>query len=106
MGDELDFTDFFIPADPEHVRREKAKARELRQSQWWKNQKAKGVCHYCRQRFRPDELTLDHVVPIIRGGRSTRGNCVPCCHPCNARKQYRLPVELLDLPSPSKPPAD
>ena len=65
---------FFTPADDEHVRREKAKARDLRSSQWWKNELAKGRCHYCHRRFHPRELTMDHVVPIIRGGLTRKAN--------------------------------
>ena len=85
--------EFFIPADEEHVRREKARARELRGSQWWKNQLGKGQCRYCNQRFHPSDLTMDHIVPVIRGGFSTKGNVVPCCKECNSRKKYLLPVE-------------
>jgi 5-methylcytosine-specific restriction endonuclease McrA len=85
--------DFFLPADEEHVRREKAKARELRKSQWWKNVLARGCCRYCGKRFHPRELTMDHVVPIIRGGRTTKGNVAPCCKDCNNRKKYYLPSE-------------
>lgn len=83
----------FIPADDEHIRREKAKARELRQSQWWKNRRGEGVCYYCRGRFPPRELTMDHIVPLVRGGRTTRSNVVPCCKECNDKKKYLLPVE-------------
>jgi 5-methylcytosine-specific restriction enzyme A len=77
----------------EHLRRERAKARELRQSQWWKNRIAQGVCYYCEQKVAPKELTLDHVVPLVRGGQSARGNCVPACKACNSRKQDLLPME-------------
>ncbi len=38
-------------------------------------------------------LTMDHVVPIIRGGRSTKGNVVPACKSCNAKKKHRLAWE-------------
>jgi hypothetical protein len=41
----------------------------------------------------PAELTMDHIVPVVRGGRSTKGNVVPCCKECNSRKKYLLPVE-------------
>jgi len=83
----------FEAADGEHVRREKAKARELRQSQWWKNQLGHGLCHYCGRRTPPRDLTMDHVVPVIRGGRSTRGNVVTACKDCNSKKMHLLPVE-------------
>jgi len=83
----------FVPADDEHVRREKAKARKLRESQWWKNLRGQGKCHYCGGRFPPAELTMDHTVPIIRGGSSTRRNVVPCCKECNSQKRYLVPAE-------------
>ena len=86
--------DFFIPADEEHVAREKRKAAELRKSQWWKNELAKGKCHYCGGRFKPSELTMDHILPIIRGGFTRKSNVVTCCKACNSKKKYLLPVEM------------
>jgi len=83
----------FMAADDEHIRREKARARELRQSAWWKNVLGRGQCHYCHARVHPADLTMDHVVPIVRGGRSTRHNVVPCCKTCNSKKRYLVPAE-------------
>lgn len=83
----------FEPADDDHIRKEKAKARELRRSQWWKNILGRGRCEYCGKSVPPSELTMDHRVPIIRGGRSTRANVVPCCKDCNSSKKYWVPVE-------------
>lgn len=77
----------------EDVKKEKAKAKELRASQWWKNKRGTGMCYYCVQRFKPSDLTMDHIVPIIRGGKSTKGNIVPCCKECNNKKKYMLPME-------------
>jgi 5-methylcytosine-specific restriction endonuclease McrA len=85
--------DLFFEPSEEQVRREREKARELRKSQWWKNRIAQGVCHYCGAEMAPKELTLDHIVPIIRGGKSTKGNCVPSCKECNNRKKHLLPIE-------------
>ncbi len=81
--------------DPKHVAREKTKARELRKSQWWKNKIALGVCHYCYEKKIPDELTMDHIVPLSRGGKSTKGNVVPCCKPCNSKKRAMTPAEII-----------
>lgn len=83
----------FIPVDSAHVRREKQKARDFRKSQWWKRRRADGICYYCRKQFPPDELTMDHLVPLIRGGQTSKGNVVPCCKECNSRKKYLLPIE-------------
>lgn len=84
---------FIIEVSEQEIRREKDRARELRKSQWWKNRVSKGLCHWCRCSFPPDELTLDHIVPIVRGGKSNRGNVVPACKECNSKKKYLLPIE-------------
>ena len=74
-------------------KRERHKARTLRESQWWKRRLAKGVCHYCGRSSAPKDLTMDHIVPISRGGQSTKGNVVPCCKKCNTAKKQLLPME-------------
>jgi 5-methylcytosine-specific restriction protein A len=90
---ELFEADFFIPASPEHIKREKEKARVLRNSQWWKNLRARSACHYCKKQIPVKELSMDHIVPIVRGGCSTKSNIVPCCKECNNKKRYLLPIE-------------
>ncbi|MFO7964393.1 MAG: HNH endonuclease [Desulfobacterales bacterium] len=80
----------------EEIKKERRKARELRHTQWWKRRLAKGICHYCRRSFPPKDLTMDHIVPIIRGGKSTKGNIVVCCKACNSKKKYLLPMEWED----------
>jgi 5-methylcytosine-specific restriction protein A len=84
-----------IQKEPKHIAREKQKARALRRTQWWRNKIAQGRCAYCQGTFASDALTMDHIVPLSRGGRSTKGNVVPCCTACNATKRYRTPAELL-----------
>lgn len=75
------------------LRRERAKARALRQTQWWKRRTSAGRCHYCGRQVGARALSMDHVVPLIRGGRSRRGNVVPACKECNTKKKSLLPVE-------------
>ncbi len=87
----------FVPAaDQAEVKREKERARELRRSGWWKRRIATGLCHYCGARAGPRGLTMDHVIPLIRGGKSTRGNIVPACKECNSKKKSLLPWEWDD----------
>jgi 5-methylcytosine-specific restriction endonuclease McrA len=90
----------------EDIRRERAKARELRNSQWWKRRLAKGVCHYCRRPTPARELTMDHIVPLARGGKTTKGNVVPCCKACNTRKKQLLPMEWEAYLGALQPPAE
>ena len=84
---------FIAILSDEEIKRERAKARELRQSQWWKRKRGNGICHYCGGKFPPKSLTMDHLVPLVRGGRSTKGNLVPACKDCNEKKKYQLAFE-------------
>ena len=84
---------FAYDLEESDLRRERRKARELKESQWWKRRVAKGKCYYCGSATPPKELTMDHIVPIARGGQSTRGNVVPCCKTCNTAKKQLLPME-------------
>jgi 5-methylcytosine-specific restriction endonuclease McrA len=84
---------FAVLLEEAEFKRERARARELRESQWWKRRLAKGVCHYCGRKVAPRELTMDHVVPISRGGKTTKGNVVACCKECNTAKKQLLPME-------------
>jgi 5-methylcytosine-specific restriction endonuclease McrA len=84
---------FIIEVSEQEIKREKEKARQLRHTQWWKNRVAKGICHYCGGTFPPAELTMDHLVPIVRGGKSARSNVAPACKECNNKKKHMLPLE-------------
>ncbi len=84
---------FATLADDAFIKRQKAKARELRASQWWKRKRSSGLCHYCGKKFSPRDLTMDHLIPIVRGGKSVHGNLVPACKECNNKKKYLLPAE-------------
>lgn len=96
MGKKKQIDPFAYTLEESDIKRERGKARDLRRSQWWKRRLAKGVCHYCGQSIPPLELTMDHIVPIARGGRSTKGNVVPSCKDCNSRKKQLLPMEWED----------
>ena len=90
-----DYLDFDAP-DEAVIRTERAKARELRKSRWWQQKTASGLCHYCQQKFPYSELTMDHLVPLARGGRSTKDTLGPCCKTCNTLKKSMLPLEWQD----------
>jgi len=49
------------------------------------------ICQYCGT---PKALTIDHVVPVSRGGKSTFENCVTACRSCNNKKSNKLPSEV------------
>jgi 5-methylcytosine-specific restriction endonuclease McrA len=47
-----------------------------------------GRCAYCG--IRPDRIYMDHVIPLIKGGRDAIGNVLPTCFACNASKGPKL----------------
>lgn len=47
------------------------------------------VCSYCLGRG----STVDHLLPVSRGGLSTWQNTVIACVPCNTKKSNRTPTE-------------
>lgn len=85
--------DYIAFVSEAEIAREKKKAKELRKTPWWKKKKSSGICHYCRSKFPPEELTMDHLIPLARGGKSIKSNLVPCCKDCNSKKKNMLPME-------------
>jgi len=83
----------FDGVDDETIRAERARARELRKTRWWQQKTSSGSCYYCGRKVGFWNLTMDHIIPLSRGGRSTRDNLVPCCKECNTKKKTSLPVE-------------
>lgn len=77
------------------LKREKDAARDLRKSRWWQNKIATSPpCYYCSKTLSKNECTMDHVVPLVRGGKSTKGNVVVACKACNNSKKDKLIFDL------------
>ena len=51
------------------------------------------TCQYCARQFSMKELTLDHLVPLSRGGKTSWENVVTACQKCNGKKGNLLPAE-------------
>lgn len=57
------------------------------------------ICQYCEDAFSNKALTMDHVMPRSKGGKTHWNNVVTCCHSCNSAKgnktvgkQFREPL--------------
>ncbi len=90
--DPFDFWDVDMP-DAASIRREKERARVLRKTRWWQQQTASGCCHYCGKEVGFAALTMDHLLPLSKGGRSSKENIVACCKECNSLKKSMMPIE-------------
>lgn len=63
-------------------------------------------CQYCHSRHTPSQLSIDHVLPRSRGGKTSWENCVLACLRCNTKKANRTPRESgLKLLRPPRRPA-
>ncbi|MCH8332940.1 HNH endonuclease [Candidatus Sumerlaeota bacterium] len=62
-------------------------------------------CQYCGQTPGRADLTIDHVIPRSRGGRSVWQNVAVACTVCNTKKGNRLPAECGMVPrvTPKRP---
>jgi 5-methylcytosine-specific restriction endonuclease McrA len=45
-------------------------------------------------RWRVRDFTIEHIIPVSRGGKSTWGNTACACYPCNHTKADRTPTEV------------
>lgn len=61
-------------------------ARKIRKK-WMK---AGPRCYWCRTKLDWATLTIDHRIPLYRGGSNQEDNLVPACQPCNQRRGHEL----------------
>lgn len=64
-------------------------ANELLTSTEWLSilAEANGHCHYCGKEAK---LTLDHVIPLSKGGKHSASNAMPACKHCNSSKGNKM----------------
>jgi hypothetical protein len=49
------------------------------------------MCAFCDQSFE----TIDHYIPLVSGGTTSKGNCIPSCFRCNNKKGALLPENIV-----------
>lgn len=80
----------YLVKNPVHIRRKAYMdkiERTLTQEQW--DDVLKAFNHCCAYCLQPKKLTMDHVIPVSKGGPHTAENVVPSCKSCNSRKGAR-----------------
>ncbi|WP_133965165.1 HNH endonuclease [Eubacterium limosum] len=53
-----------------------------------------GHCAYCGCKIEYNEMQIDHVIPLRRGGADTVENMLPACRSCN---HYKSTLDLEDF---------
>lgn len=66
------------------------------------------TCQYCGKKLMTKELTLDHVLPLSLGGKTSWTNLVVACFPCNNKKGNKTPdgARMDLIRKPFKPKVD
>lgn len=83
---------------PHHKRKNRQPLSQERKRDVWSM--TGGRCFYCGRNTNPfSTFTVDHIVPVSRGGSSDLMNLVPCCRTCNIKKG----TQLLDEWNTSQP---
>jgi len=50
------------------------------------------TCYLCGVELTPANRSIDHIIPISRGGKHIAKNLAPCCRPCNRKKDRKIAV--------------
>lgn len=73
----------------------------LTNQEWEKIKESTGYrCVYCGLKL---PLTMDHLIPISKGGEHSKSNIVPACKPCNVRKAAGPPPPFIVYPLTTGP---
>ena len=83
-----------MPASLEHVKKEREKAKSLRKTRWWREKLKQGICYHCEKKFPPAQLSMDHLHPLIKGGKTGKNNTVTSCKACNSEKGHKTLVQM------------
>lgn len=82
----------FYDAQKRHKRRKEIanSSNKLTLSEWQIIKKSQNnKCYYCKKICK---LTMDHVIPLSKGGHHTKNNIVGACRLCNGRKTNKDPL--------------
>ena len=62
----------------------------------WKKLTGKETGVYCGKKLTKRNATLDHIIPLSRGGTNDKSNIVWCCKECNWDKGSKLISEWME----------
>lgn len=54
------------------------------------------TCPYCGKRIGDDDKSIDHIIPVSKGGEHSRDNIIVCCKKCNIKKSNKyISIDLM-----------
>lgn len=78
---------FSVPDGLKPTKRKKKSTRQLRE----KMLKRQSVCHWCAQPLTIDTSTVEHIIPLSKGGLDCANNRVLACYECNQDRGNSMP---------------
>lgn len=98
MGpDKVSSRDLVLKVLEKYVRKKLARLEEGRKLSSYRfrlRRRQNSLCHYCGNYMHSSDTTADHVIPVIRGGKTEWSNLVACCIGCNKMKSDMTDVEF------------
>lgn len=91
----------YYPYDTEDIEADKPKEKQKREKYTVEERKifydkSNGHCQLCGRKISLDSMTLDHVIPLSKGGKDTMENIQSACSICNRMKTDILPMEFME----------
>lgn len=63
---------------------------------WFRKcEKLGNKCQLCGKTNEESKLTIDHIIPVSKGGKNNINNLQPLCHSCNVHKSNKMPLDYL-----------
>ena len=87
-------TELFMPENSDLIKKEREKTKKLKKTRWWREKIQKGLCYHCGKNVNPKKLTMDHLTPLVRGGKTGKNNVVASCKKCNSQKSFKTLVGI------------
>ncbi len=75
-------------------RRTTTKMGDLTKEEWLEIQNRSPICPACGKFVGCENLSLDHIIPISKGGKHTKDNVQALCLQCNLKKSAKLPKQV------------
>lgn len=86
---------FSVTVNAQEIQKKRRELALIKKKAWFLEAKKRGVCQKCGARVGPGGLTLDHIVPLSRGGTNSKGNLQFLCGSCNKKKGMLTSVDEL-----------
>ncbi len=81
---------------PEHSGRKDRRKGNSRQKRAALIRKGKNTCYWCNTPLTLDDSTLEHIIPLARGGLDNANNRALACKPCNHERGSDMPELIVN----------